>query len=105
MQLLLLSLSVCCVCYVGVTKVLNSPPSTLLGAAAEFSAIPVREVEFSPEPQEHSSVLLVENLPSDIPENMVKMQFQFMFKSRGYEVTECRIDKRCAYFMFKDTNG
>ena len=84
---------------------MDNPPKTLLGIPIEVSAVPLREIQFSPEPPETPSVLLIDNLPSDIPTEFIKTQLVFMFKNRGYEITECKMEKKCGYFMFSDHNG
>ena len=92
--------------HVGVEKVMSQPLMDLLGAEIELSAIPLREVEFSPEPgPDCLSVLLVENLPASLPGDMIEGHLKYLFKNRGYETTDCKIDKKCAYFVFSDQKG
>ena len=84
---------------------MSSPPTSLLGIPIKVSAVPLNCIQFSEEP-ETPSELLIENLPSYIPKDLIRQQLEFMFEtSRGFEVTKCRFKENCAYIAFSDQNG
>ncbi len=87
---------------------LTEPPTHILGAPIELYAVPLREVDFSPKPIHDCSpsVLLLENLPTDITTDMIKEQLEYMFTNvKKYEITEFKISNNCAYIKFKDSSG
>ena len=82
---------------------MNLPPTTLLGSAIEVSPIPLRNVpSLAPEPLAAPCNLLIENLPSDLSSDVIKMQLTFMFKNIKHEMLECVVEGNCAYCKFKD---
>lgn len=91
---------------VGVANVMGNPPTELMTEPIEVSVVPIKEVwpdtPLDPPP---SSTLLIENLPTDCPEDMIKIQFEYLFKKQGLTVEECRIENDRGYYTFKEPDG
>ena len=82
------------------TKVLENPPGSILGAAVE--CFPVQMENQSSQ----FTVLIAENLPIiDMPLQTFEDIFKIMFRNQGHTVVKCLIEKDKARFWFSKENG
>ena len=85
--------------------VISNPPLSVLAAIdIEVTAVDFTESPTS-DPLEYPSVLVIDDLPTKLPDDTIKLQLEFMFQIKGYEVIEYRMENKTAHVMFSGVNG
>ena len=84
--------------------VISNPPLSVLAIDIEVTAVDFTESPTS-DPLEYPSVLVIDDLPTKLPDDTIKLQLELMFQIKGYEVIGYRMENKTAHLMFSDVIG
>ena len=84
--------------------VISNPPLSVLAIDIEITAVDFTESPTS-DPLGYPSVLVIDDLPTKLPNDTIKLQLELMFQIKGYEIIEYRMENKTAHVMFSGVNG